>query len=113
MKKEDLIYFELNNWTPGKDYPATEPYLTWLANYQFRNDDWLAANHLSVVEQTLDLSANFCVTAAKSWINQNCPSLLEEYREFCVLPEDEGVCYGRWDTLFLGYDEGYEYRGEI
>ena len=28
----ELVYFELNNWSPGKDYPYEEPFLTWIGN---------------------------------------------------------------------------------
>ena len=112
-----LIYFELNNWETGVDHPDAEPYLTWIdwRNYDkyLRNEKWIAANHLSVVEELLDMSNNFCITATKKWVEANCPSLLGQFREFTVLPEDENECYGRWGTKFLNYDEGYEFRGDI
>ena len=115
--KHNLIYFELNDWWAGRDYPEAEPFMTWMNidtwDKYFRNEKWIAANHLSIVEQTLDQSNNFCITATKEWVEKNCPSLLAQYREFCVLPEDTNECYGRWGTRFLNYDEGYEFRGDI
>lgn len=26
----DIVYIELNHWSPGINYPDCEPYLTWM-----------------------------------------------------------------------------------
>lgn len=41
---DDIICFELNNWFAGKDYPADEPFLSWMGNdlrLRFMDDDWV------------------------------------------------------------------------
>ena len=27
-----VIYFELNNWSRGRDYPDAEPFVSWMVN---------------------------------------------------------------------------------
>lgn len=27
---DNIIYFEMNNWFAGRDYPDCEPFLTWM-----------------------------------------------------------------------------------
>lgn len=26
----DIVYFEVNNWIQGRDYPDEEPFLSWM-----------------------------------------------------------------------------------
>lgn len=62
----DVIYFELNNWSPGEDYPNEEPFTTWCdddCNLYFSNAEWVRANKLCVVESLVDMSVNWCITA--------------------------------------------------
>jgi hypothetical protein len=50
---EDVVYFELNNWFAGQDYPDCEPFLTWMGNdlqLRFRDEDWVKENKLCVVD---------------------------------------------------------------
>lgn len=28
----DIVYFELNNWFRGRDYPNDEPFVSWMSN---------------------------------------------------------------------------------
>ena len=30
MEKDKVIYFELNNWMSGDDYPDAEPFISWM-----------------------------------------------------------------------------------
>lgn len=95
---EDLIHFELNNWTPGKDYPLAEPFVTWMGDdlaISFLNEEWVKANNLSVLATNLDMSLNLLITAKKSWVEKECPSLLNEYSEFIRHEEKDGTCYGK------------------
>ena len=43
---EEIIYFELNNWMPDKDYPNAEPFETWTSyeHFNFDNEDWIKEN---------------------------------------------------------------------
>jgi hypothetical protein len=123
---KDIVYFELNDWSAYEDYPPEEPYIDWCCIYKnedgtyhlpkLRNEKWLKENGLIVVESLLDMSMNFCITAPKTWVNENCPNLLTTWSKFIRIPEDEDdVPCGRWDTPFLPYEEkyiGYHYTNE-
>lgn len=79
--KEEIVYFEINNWFAGKDYPKDEIFCKWIKDYQFKNDEWCKENKLCVMCGAVDMSMNYCVAAPKSWVEKNCPKLLtdEEY----------------------------------
>lgn len=110
----DVVYFELNNWFAGKDYPNDEPFLSWMRNdlnIKFRNEKWVIENELCVVASIVDMSSNFCITAKKEWVEKNCPKLLTDYKEFLRYPEkyededeDEDV-YGRFGCHFLEWSK--------
>lgn len=120
----EIIYFELNNWFSGRDYPNAEPFLSWMQcnkenkyYIQFRDESWIKENKLVVVESLVDMSTNFCITATKEWAEQNCPELLSTYKEFIrQLDEDDEAPYGRFGCPFLEYEEnniGYHYADEV
>ena len=120
----EIIYFELNNWFSGRDYPNAEPFLSWIQcnkenkyYIQFRDESWIKENKLVVVESLVDMSMNFCITATKEWVEQNCPELLSIYKEFIRQPdEDDEAPYGRFGCPFLEYEEnniGYHYADEV
>ena len=116
----DIVYFELNNWFSGRDYPNAEPFLSWMRddlNQKFRDEEWIKENKLVVVESLVDMSTNFCVTATKEWVEENCHELLSTYKNFVRKPEDdEDVPYGRFGSPFLEYKEeniGYHYAEEV
>lgn len=120
----EIVYFELNNWFSGRDYPDAEPFLSWMQcnkenkyYIQFRDESWVKENKLVVVESLVDMSTNFCITATKEWVEQNCPELLSTYKEFIRQPdEDDEAPYGRFGCPFLEYEEnniGYHYADEV
>lgn len=116
----DIIYFEVNNWFAGCDYPDAEPFLDWMRddfNQKFRDEEWIKENRLVVVESSVDMSMNFCVTATKEWVENNCPELLSTYENFIRKPDDdEETPYGRFKCPFLEYNEdniGYHYAEEV
>ena len=116
----DIVYFELNNWFSGRDYPNAEPFLSWMRddlNQKFRDEEWIKENKLVVVESLVDMSMNFCITATKEWVEENCHELLSTYKNFVRKPEDgEDVPYGRFGCPFLEYKEeniGYHYAEEV
>ena len=107
---EEIIYFELNNWFCGRDYPNDEPFISWLSDdchQKFRDNDWVTKNELCVVFQILDMSQNYLITAKKSWVEENCPKLLTDYKEFLRFPkeEDDDTPVGRTDYHFLPYEK--------
>ena len=41
---DKIIYFELNNWFCGSDYPNDEPFVSWMSNdlqLRLENEDWI------------------------------------------------------------------------
>ena len=89
---QKLIYFEFNS-----QYHPPE-----VENMNFLDKEWVSINKLSVIYK----NNIFHITATKQWIAANIPSLLKENRFFCVLPEEEGICYGTDDVKFLDYNKG-------
>lgn len=109
MNNEDIIYFELNNWIKGDYYPDAEPFITWFKDdctINFDNEDWVKENRLCVVFSLVDMSFNYCITATKKWVLDNCPELLTKYTQFLRFPdESDGIIYGNFGTEFLNYSE--------
>lgn len=107
--QSDVICFELNNWSRGEDYPDAEPYISWMSNdfqIQFRDKQWIKENKLVVVESIVDMSLNFCISAKKGWVEKNCSSLLEKFKEFQRFPdEDSDRVFGSFECPFLPYEE--------
>lgn len=128
---EDIIYFELNNWFAGRDYPDAEPFLSWMRddlNQTFRNDEWVKENKLCVVFTPIDMSQNYCITATKDWVLKNCPDLLSDkeydtkfitygregnkehiehysFKQFLRFPDKHGDIYSKFGMEFLPYEE--------
>jgi hypothetical protein len=104
----DIVYFELNNWWAGTDYPDAEPFTTWMSNdlnLMFHNEEWVKQNKLCVAVDIIDMSVNFCITATKEWVLENCPKLLTDYKDFLRFPDEEGIVEGRFGHEFLEYSE--------
>lgn len=90
--KEEIIYFELDNWFCGRDYPNAEPFIGWMCkdyDFCFENDEWCKENKLCVEAGLIDMSTCFCITATKAWVETNCPKLLtdEECGDYTVYSE--------------------------
>ena len=131
MTMKDVVYFELNNWFAGRDYPDAEPFLTWCGddmNLYFNNENFVKENKLCVVQQIIDMSCNWCITAPKKFVLENCPKLLSDetyeskfivsssegekyviekysYKDFIRIPDEDGDVYGRFDGKFLPWAE--------
>lgn len=127
----DIVYFELNNWFSGRDYPNTEPFLSWMRddlNQTFRNEKWVKENKLCVIFTPIDMSQNYCITATKDWVSKNCPDLLSDkeydtkfitysrdgnkehtehhsFKQFLRYPDKHGDVYSRFGMEFLPYNE--------
>lgn len=103
---EDVIYFEVNNWFPGINYPNNKRFINWLSNdfnIIFNNENWVKENKLCVVRTLIDMSTNFCITAKKQWVEDNCPELLTEYTQFLRQPNNDGEVYSEFGMTFLKY----------
>lgn len=117
---EEIIYFEINNWFCGKDYPNDEIFDKWVNEMQFSDDEWCKTNRLCVVTGPIDMSINWCVAAPRSWVEENCPKLLSDeefkykiatvskegrtitehskkYSDFRCYPDSDGDVYGNID----------------
>ena len=108
----EIIYFELNNWACGRDYPDAEPFIGWMVNdlkQQFRYEDWVKENKLVVVESIVDMSLNYCISATKEWVEKNCPELLTKFTQFirtCNEYDDEDdLPEGQFGCPFLEYTD--------
>lgn len=103
----DIVYFELNNWFMTIDYPGVEPFISWMGNDEniaFANENWVKKNKLCVVADAVDMSLNFCITAKRKWVEENCPILLtDRCVEFLRFPNQDGDVYGRFGHSFLDY----------
>ena len=134
---EEIIYFEIDNWFAGRDYPNAQPFLDWMNddNLIFTDNDWCIDNHLCVEATIIDMSVCFCITAPRSWVEENCPKLLTDeecgsisiisyydanigtrfdekkyencsYSKFICKPDENGEVYGRISNLhFKEYKE--------
>lgn len=79
--KDDIIYFSVNNWFEGRDYPPTKKFKKWLGddlNQTFENDKWAKKNKLCIYHGVLDMSFNYTVSAPRTWVEKNCPELLTD-----------------------------------
>lgn len=106
LAPKEVVYFEMNNWFPERDYPYDEPYTTWFGvdlNLWLYNDEWVRANKICVVTHPVDMAVNFMVTAPKTWVEAKCPTLLTHYTQFLRYPDKDGQVYGMFGTKFLPY----------
>lgn len=86
--ENEIIYFELNNWMTGTDYPAEEPFFSWmgqLKNIPFENRNWVKENKLCVVCSVIDMSLNYCITATKEWVEKKLSKIVN--RISTIFPE--------------------------
>ena len=124
---DDVVYFSVNNWMYGHDYPPTDNFRKWLGNdlhQSFRDEPWVRENKLCVRCGCIDMSQNYCVTAPRKWVEENCPELLSNgeftyttmindktvehkgrYAKFVYKPNADGVCEDRFGWPFLDYCE--------
>ena len=127
-----IIYFSVNNWMYGQDYPPTENFRKWLGNdlsQTFQNEEWVKENKLCVRCGFVDMSQNYLVSAPREWVEKNCPELLTnfeytytsiingkevehkgKYSKFVYSPDygldcDEFKCEDRFGWPFLEYKE--------
>ena len=112
--KEDIVYFSVNNWHCGIDYPNTPNFIKWLSddsNQYFANDDWVKENKLCIYAGVIDMSLNYTIAAPKSWVEENCPELLtnDEYEYRINVTRNTGfetnILKGKFSD-FLDYPDG-------
>ena len=109
----DIVYFELNNWFSGRDYPNAEPFLSWMRddlNQKFRDEEWIKENKLVVVESLVDMSMNFCIAATKEWIEEKTGidvdevlAKLEDYIQNHEITEEELMTIKQIATALVAF----------
>lgn len=92
---EEIIYFSVNNWFCGRDYPPTDNFKKWLGNdlnQSFRNDAWVKENKLCVTCGCIDMSMNYTIAAPRSWVEKYCPELMtdDEYTYVTCIHNKDG-----------------------
>lgn len=114
---DNCIYFEVNNWFAGRDYPDEEPFLSWVGDLgsPFNSNEWCKEQQICVVSELIDMSNNYKITATREWVEQNCPCLLEPNNKkfICEIDlndydEDDNEYYencGYGNGPFLKYSE--------
>ena len=124
---QEVVYFSVNNWFCGRDYPAIPKFSEWLGNdlkQSFLNPEWVKENKLCVRYGNIDMSNNYVITAPKAWVEKNCPELLtdeeytydlisnkgrETYRkkfsDFVFKPDEDGFVEDSFGWPFLEYCE--------
>lgn len=132
MKNNDVIYFSVNNWFCGRDYPDTPAFNKWLGDdlkQTFMDDAWAKENKLCIRHGCIDMSFNYVVSAPREWVEKNCPELLSDgeytytliscgkdgekrtdypkkYSDFVFEPEEDGSApEDNWGWPFLDYCE--------
>lgn len=117
----NIIYFEIDDWCPGQNYPNCEPFLSWMSNETdgspLRDEKWVKKNKICVKIFPIDMSIDFMITAPRSFIEKECPALLKkENQEFIVTNSDNlkdtpDSGYVGSNEYFLPYTD--EYIGKI
>lgn len=98
---KDIIYFSVNNWFCGEDYPNTSNFKKWLGDdlkQAFANDNWCKENKLCVTCQVIDMSFGYAISAPREWVEKNCPELLTNDEYTYTVLSQWGDGKGGWIT---------------
>lgn len=111
MTNKDVIFFSVNNWFEGRDYPPTKNFRKWLGNdltQIFENDEWCKKNKLCVYYGLVDMSQNYTISASREWVEKNCPELLtdDEYTYIVRRSKIKKKLFGGYKTIW----EDIEYK---
>lgn len=118
----ELVYFEVDNWFAGRDYPATPIFLKWMGNdldQKFADSDWCKKNKLCVLSKIVDMSIDYTIVAPGKWVAKRCPEIIGS--KFQVFPDESGHVEARFG-IFPEYceenmgsfdDPTYDYWADI
>ena len=98
----DVVYFELNNWFSGRDYPKDGILAQYVESHQFSNDYWCKENKLCVLSGNVDMSTNWCISATYEWVVANCPELLSDKKYKYSI-----ISYYKWEETTNEYEKAY------
>ena len=104
MNSEEVIYFSINNWFSGRDYPPTDNFKKWMRNdlnQTFQNDEWAKENKLCIYYGNIDMSFNYTISAPKEWVEKNCPELLtdDEYTYYTIISYPKKKLLGGYEWV--------------
>ena len=80
MENKEVVYFSVNNWMCGENYPPLDCFRKWLGddlNQTFRNDTWCKENKLCVYYGVVDMSQNYTVSAPREWVEKNMDDVFD------------------------------------
>ena len=114
IMNEEIIYFSVNNWFSGRDYPNTPNFRKWLGddlNQTFGSDAWAKENRLCIYFGCIDMSSNYTIAAPRSWVEKNCPELLtdKEYEYVICTYSKNGE---KRETIKKKYSDFLDYPNE-
>ena len=114
MTNKNVIYFSVNNWFSGENYPPTENFKIWLSNdfnQGFRNDEWCKENKLCVYHGCVDMSQNYTVSAPREWVEKNCPELLtdDEYTYVTRVGKPKKKLFGGYEYVWEDVEHKKKY----
>ena len=114
MKNNDVIYFSVNNWFCGRDYPDTKNFRKWMSNdlkQSFQSDEWCKENKLCVYHGLIDMSCNYTVSAPREWVEKNCPELLtdNEYTYITRQSKYKKKLFGGYETIWEDVEHKKKY----
>ena len=114
MKKPDVIYFSVNNWFCGRDYPPLRCFKKWLGNdlnQTFESDKWAKENKLCIYHGMIDMSFNYTVSAPRDWVEKNCPELLtdKEYTYTTQRGRYKKNLFGKTELVWENVEEEKKY----
>ena len=104
MTDKEVVYFSVNSWFSGENYPPTENFKKWLDNdfkQSFQDDEFCKENKLCVYYGQVDMSTNYTVSAPKEWVEKNCPELLtdDEYTYVTRVTRYKKNLFGKIQTI--------------
>ena len=109
MNEKNVVYFSVNNWFCGRNYPNTPNFKKWLGNdlkQNFTNDGWCKENKLCVYYGAVDMSYNYTVSAPREWVEKNCPELLTD-KEYSYSTIIQKIVDGKWASEEEKYTKKY------
>ncbi len=125
----DIVYFSINDWFQGLDYPPDEIFAKWVGlNSPLSDGAWCKEHKICVKHGCIDMSQNWCVSAPRSFVEEYCPKLLTDeeytyetllhtkgetilninknrYSNFVYTPDKYGDIEDRFGWAFLEYNE--------
>ena len=110
----EVVYFSVNNWMSGENYPPLKCFHKWLGddlNQNFRSDEWCKENKLCVYYGMVDMSTNYTISAPREWVEKNCPELLtdDEYTYITKMGKPKKKLFGGYEYVWEDVEHKKKY----